>query len=334
MNVSLLDCTLRDGGYINDWHFGHDELICLYERIVSSRVDIIEVGFLDDRRTFDINRSIMPDTDSVERIYGRVDRRKAMIVGMIDYGTCSLSHISKCEDSYLDGIRVIFKKHMMKEAVAFCGELKKLGYQVFVQAVSITSYSDEELLKLISLVNEIEPYAVSLVDTYGLLHQDSLLHYFNIMDNKVKPAIGIGYHSHNNFQLGFANCIDMLETKSDRHLIVDATLYGMGKSAGNAPIELLAMHLNNRFGKNYDISQLLEAIDGNIMKIYKKHPWGYNLFYYLAASNNCHPNYVKALLDKHTLSMKSINSILANISDEKKIRCKLYRRALCRISVL
>lgn len=317
--ISLLDCTLRDGGYINDWDFGHDELICLYERIVSSGVDIIEVGFLDDRRTFDINRSIMPDTDSVERIYGRVDRRKAMIVGMIDYGTCSLSHISKCEDSYLDGIRVIFKKHMMKEAVAFCRELKKLGYQVFVQAVSITSYSDEELLKLISLVNEIEPYAVSLVDTYGLLHQDSLLHYFNIMDDKVKPAIGIGYHSHNNFQLGFANCIDMLETKSDRHLIVDATLYGMGKSAGNTPIELLAMHLNNRFGKNYDISQLLEAIDGNIMKIYKKHPWGYNLFYYLAASNNCHPNYVKTLLDKHTLSMKSINRILANISDEKKL---------------
>ena len=168
MNVSLLDCTLRDGGYINDWNFGHDELICLYERIVSSGVDIIEVGFLDDRRTFDINRSIMPDTDSVERIYGRVDRRKAMIVGMIDYGTCSLSHISKCEDSYLDGIRVIFKKHMMKEAVAFCGELKKLGYQVFVQAVSITSYSDEELLKLISLVNVIEPYAVSLVDTLSI----------------------------------------------------------------------------------------------------------------------------------------------------------------------
>ena len=70
--ISLLDCTLRDGGYINDWDFGHDELICLYERIVSSGVDIIEVGFLDDRRTFDINRSIMPDTDSVERIYGRV----------------------------------------------------------------------------------------------------------------------------------------------------------------------------------------------------------------------------------------------------------------------
>lgn len=318
-NIKLLDCSLRDGGYINDWEFGHDELVCLFERIVSTGADIIEIGFLDERRNFDINRSIMPDTDCVERIYGKVDRKQAMIVGMIDYGTCSLSQLSKCEDSYLDGIRVIFKKHLMNEAVAFCGEIKKLGYKVFVQAVSITSYSDEELLQLIKLVNEIEPYAVSLVDTYGLLHQDSLLHYFSLMDQKVKPSIGIGYHSHNNFQLGYANCIEMLETDTERLLVVDATLYGMGKSAGNTPIELLAMHLNSRFGKNYDISQMLEAIDGNIMKIYQKFPWGYNLFYYLAASNNCHPSYVKALMDKHTLSMKSINEILDTIESGKKL---------------
>lgn len=318
-NIQLLDCTLRDGGYINDWEFGHDELVCLFERIVSTGTDIIEVGFLDERRNFDRNRSIMPDTDCVERIFGRVDKKQAMVVGMIDYGTCSLRQLSKCEDSYLDGIRVIFKKHLMKEAVAFCGEIKKLGYKVFVQAVSITSYSDEELLELIELVNEMEPYAVSLVDTYGLLHQDSLLHYFSIMDEKVKPSIGIGYHSHNNFQLGYANCIEMLDSDTERLLVVDATLYGMGKSAGNTPIELLAMHLNSRFGKKYDISQMLEAIDGNIMKIHQKFPWGYNLFYYLAASNNCHPSYVKALMDKHTLSMKSINEILDTIEPDKKL---------------
>ncbi len=318
-NIQLLDCTLRDGGYINDWEFGHDELVCLFERIVSTGTDIIEVGFLDERRNFDRNRSIMPDTDCVERIFGRVDKKQAMIVGMIDYGTCSLRQLSKCEDSYLDGIRVIFKKHLMKEAVAFCGEIKKLGYKVFVQAVSITSYSDEEILELIELVNEMEPYAVSLVDTYGLLHQDSLLHYFSIMDEKVKPSIGIGYHSHNNFQLGYANCIEMLDSDTERLLVVDATLYGMGKSAGNTPIELLAMHLNSRFGKKYDISQMLEAIDGNIMKIHQKFPWGYNLFYYLAASNNCHPSYVKVLMDKHTLSMKSINEILDTIEPDKKL---------------
>lgn len=91
--ASLLDCTLRDGGYVNDWNFGHDNLVSIFERVVDSGVEIIEIGFLDERRPFDINRSIMPDTDSVARIYGKLDRKQAMVVGMIDYGTCGLDHI-------------------------------------------------------------------------------------------------------------------------------------------------------------------------------------------------------------------------------------------------
>lgn len=318
-NIQLLDCTLRDGGYINDWEFGCDDLVSIFERMVSAGVDIIETGFINESRSFDANRSIMPDTDSVQKIYGRVDKQGAMVVGMIDYGTCGLDKLTPCKDSYLDGIRVIFKKHLMKEAIAFCEKVKKLGYKVFVQAVSITSYSDEELCELVKLVNRIKPYAVSVVDTYGLLHQDNLLHYLNILNTRVHPSIGIGYHSHNNFQLGYANCIEMLEMDADRTLIVDASLYGMGKSAGNTPIELIAMHLNTKFGKDYDINQMLEAIDGSIMKIYQRFPWGYNLFYYLAASNNCHPNYVQFLMDKHMLSIKSINEILSEIEPEKKL---------------
>ncbi len=317
--ISLLDCTLRDGGYVNDWEFGHENLISMFERLVSSNVDIIEIGFLDERRDFDINRSIMPDTDCVRKIYGSVDAKRAMVVGMIDYGTCGISHLTRCEDSYLDGIRVIFKKHIMHEAIDFCRQVKELGYKVFVQLVSITSYSDGELMELIGLVNDLRPFAVSMVDTYGLLHQNSLMHYYEMLDEHVLPEIQIGYHSHNNFQLGYANCIEMLKANARHAVVVDATLYGMGKSAGNTPIELLAMHLNEQYGKNYDISQILEAIDGNIMQEYKKSPWGYNLFYYLAASNNCHPNYVKFLMDKHTLSVKSINEILSEIEYEKRL---------------
>ena len=318
-HIKLLDCTLRDGGYVNDWKFGHNNAISMLERLVSANIDIIEIGFLDQRRSYDIERSIMPSTDCVEKIYGNVDKRNAMIVGMIDYGTCGIENLQPCKDSYLDGIRVIFKKHIMHEAIAFCKQVKDLGYKVFTQAVSITSYSDEELLELMSLVNELEPYAVSMVDTYGLLHKGNLMHYFSLMDQHLKPEIGLGYHSHNNFQLAYSNCIEVLKYKTDRTIVVDGTLYGMGKSAGNAPIELLGMHLNEEYGKDYDVNQMLEAIDGNIMKIYKETPWGYNMFFYVAASNHCHPNYVKFLMDKHTLSIKSVNEILEWIEPEKKL---------------
>lgn len=317
--IKLLDCTLRDGGYLNDWEFGHANLLSIFERLVSSGTEIIEIGFIDERRQFDLNRSIMPTSSCARKIYGKTDKRNAIIVGMIDYGTCSIQQLEKCEDSYLDGLRVIFKKHVMHEAIAFCQEVKNLGYKVFAQAVSITSYNDEELLELVGLVNELEPYAMSMVDTYGLLYKDNLMHYFTFLDKHLKPEIGLGYHSHNNFQLAYSNCMEVLRYQTDRMTVIDGTLYGMGKSAGNAPIELLAMHLNEQYGKHYDMNQLLEAIDGNIMNLYQETPWGYSLFFYLAASNHCHPNYVKALMDNHTLSIKSINEILDKIEDEKKL---------------
>lgn len=317
--IKLLDCTLRDGGYINDWNFGHDNLVNIFERLVDADVDYIEIGFLDERRPFDINRSIMPDTDCVEKIYGGLDRKNSIIVGMIDYGTCSLEHIKPCEESFLDAIRVIFKKHLRKDALRFCAELKKLGYKVFAQLVSVTSYNDDEMMDLIRLANEVKPYTVSMVDTYGLMHQNNLKHYFDLLNEHLAPEIGLGYHAHNNFQMGYANCITMMSQVTDRMLLVDGTIYGMGKSAGNAPIELIAMYMNGNLGKHYHISQFLEAIDSNISDFYTPSTWGYNMFFYLAASNDCHPNYVSYLMEKKTLSVKSINTLLGRLQGEKKL---------------
>lgn len=321
--MKLLDCTLRDGGYLNDWKFGHNNLVSVFERLVDANIDIIEIGFLDDRREFDMNRSIMPDTDCVEKIYGGLDRKKAMVVGMIDYGTCRIENIKPCRESFLDGIRVIFKKHLREDAMEYCAEIKKLGYKVFAQLVSVKSYTDEEMMDLIRIANEVEPYAVSMVDTYGLMHQDNLKHYFDLLDANLNQGIGIGYHAHNNFQMGYANCIEMLAQKTERMLLVDGSIYGMGKSAGNAPLELIAMHMNSCCGKKYHISQILEAIDSNIMNFYTASTWGYNMFYFLAASNDCHPNYVSDLMNKRTLSVKSINEILGRLRGEKKL---LYDR--------
>lgn len=320
-NIKLLDCTLRDGGYMNDWNFGHNTLINVFERVTSAGIDFIEVGFLDMRQKFDINRSIMPNTACMLEIYGGLHRKNTQVVGMIDYGTCDLTNIQPCQDSFLDGIRVIFKKHVKEEAVAFCKQLKNLGYKVFTQAVSITSYDDNELMDLIRLVNEIKPYAVSIVDTYGLLHKNKLFHYYEMMDKYLDEEIGIGYHSHNNFQLGYANCIELANkhVNNNRMLLLDGSIFGMGKGAGNTPLELLAMYMNENFNGQYDISQLLEAIDVNISEIYKQSPWGYSMKFFIAASNDCHPNYVSFLLDKKSLAVKAINEILHELKGEAKL---------------
>ena len=317
--IKLLDCTLRDGGYLNDWNFGRDNITTIFERLVSAKIDIIELGFIDDRRKYDQNRSIFPDTSSLNLTYKDLNHGTSMLVGMIDYGTCRIDNVDIAENNCLDGIRVIFKKEKMYDAISFCGEIKKKGYKVFAQAVSITSYSDKEFIELLSLVNELQPYAFSLVDTYGLLHKQQLEHYFEMADTKLDPGIGLGYHAHNNFQLAYANCIEVMEKKKDRMLIVDGTLYGMGKSAGNAPMELLAMYMNEYNNKDYYIHQLLEAIDVTLLDIYRTIRWGYNFKFFLSALSDCHPNYVSYLQDKGKLSVKSIYDILTSIEPQKKL---------------
>ena len=318
-NIKLLDCTLRDGGYINDWKFGHENIVNIFERLVAAGVDIIETGFIDERRPFDMDRSIVPDVHGMNRLLDGLDHGTSMVVGMIDYGTCGIDRILPTDESCLDGIRVIFKKHHMTEALSFCEKIKALGYAVFVQAVSITSYNEEEYELLLSEVNKIKPYAFSMVDTYGLLHKKQLKFYFDRANERLCPDICFGYHSHNNFQLAYANCIELLEEQINRTVVVDGTLYGMGKSAGNAPIELLATYMNENCGKAYHRSQLLEAIDVTIMDIYRTSPWGYQFKFFLSASNDCHPNYVSYLMDKKKLSVKSINEILESLEPDKKL---------------
>lgn len=135
-----------------------------FERLASSGVDYIEIGFLDQTRPFDIDRTITPDTNGMNAIYEGLKTGNSTIVGMIDYGTCNIENIAPCKDTIMDGIRVIFKKQKIQEAIAFCKQIKELGYKVFVQAVSITSYSDEEAL----IVDNPMIMLIRLLDNIGV----------------------------------------------------------------------------------------------------------------------------------------------------------------------
>ena len=317
--IKLLDCTLRDGGYINDWEFGHSVITGTYKRLDAAGVDFIEVGFLDDRRPFDINRTIQPNTDSFNEVFRGVEKKSAIPVAMIDYGTCDISNIGECSSSFIDGIRVIFKKEKIDSALPFCKAIKEKGYKLFIQAISITAYSDLEMLEYVQKINEIKPYAFSIVDTYGLLDNRKLTNYFNLINNNLDANVIIGYHAHNNFQLAFSNSIKFLGLETNRTIVVDSTVYGMGKSAGNCASELISMHMNEKYGCSYDIDQFLEILDTDLMAIYQKHYWGYKYNFYISAMQNCHPNYVQFLLDKKTLSVSSINEILAQIPNGIKL---------------
>lgn len=317
--ISLLDCTLRDGGFLNDWNFGYVTSNSIFRRLVKSNIDIIEIGFINDKVSFDIEKTINPNTKSFDEIFKFQEKGQSNVVAMIDYGTCSLDNIALKEETLIDGIRVIFKKKDMIAAINFCHELKNKGYKVYTNPVSITTYSDREMLDLIELINNLKPSAMSLVDTYGLLHKDRLFRYFYLLDNNLNKEIAIGYHSHNNFQLAYSNSIELLNIKTDRNIILDSSLYGMGKTAGNCNTELLAMYLNVNFDKKYDIPEILNVIELDILKYTKEFSWGYQFPFYLSALNDCHPSYVKYLEKKNMLPVKDIYAILQNLDEEKKL---------------
>lgn len=320
MSIKLLDCTLRDGGYINDWNFGRSFIQYMLYRLLLSQVDIIEIGFINESRKFDYNRTVFPDAISTNLTLEKYKKGKTKFFAMIDYGTCDIVKIQNKKDTFLDGIRVIFKKNNMMSAIEYGRKLQEKGYLVSLQMVSVTSYLDKDVLNFCELVNNILPYSVGIVDTYGLMHKEQAKHYFELLDYNLNKNIAIGYHSHNNFQLAYANCIEVMElTSLERDIVIDGTLYGMGKSAGNAPLELLATYMNDNLGKNYHCSQLLEAIDVTMLELYKQIPWGYSFKFFLSASKDCHPNYVTYLMDKKKLSIKSINEILDKLEWSKRL---------------
>lgn len=318
-NKGLLDCTLRDGGYVNDWNFGHSVIVSTYKRLDDAGVEFIEVGFLDERRPFDLNRTISPNTQGFNEIFKGVEKKHAIPVAMIDFGTCGIDNIQNSCDTFIEGIRVIFKKEKIKDALPFCKAIKEKGYKLFIQAISITSYSDVEMLNYVKDINDIEPYAFSIVDTYGLLDDRLLKNYFYLIDKNLSPRIKIGYHAHNNFQLAFSNSMIFLALETNRDIVVDSTVYGMGKSAGNTATELIALHMNERYGCKYNINQVLEIFDTDLMPIYERNFWGYKYNFYISARHKCHPNYVTYLLNKKTLSITSINDILCKIQESKKL---------------
>lgn len=318
--IKLLDCTLRDGGYVNNWEFGNSVLTHIFDRLNSANVDIIEIGFLDDRYTFDPNRSIQSSVSDLKKAYEKCVSKKSKVFAMIDYGTFDIDHLEKYDGTFIDGIRLIFKKENMHKAAEYGRSIKSKGYEFTLQMVSVTSYNDDDVKEFSKIVNDVKPLAVGIVDTYGLMHREQVFHYFELLDKYLNEDIAIGYHSHNNFQLAYSNSIEILKNTSNRNIIVDGSLYGMGKSAGNAPTELISMHLNEYYAKNYDLNHIMEAIDVSVMPIYSKQYWGYNLHFYVAAKNDCHPNYVKYLLEKKVLSIKNVNEILDEIDYDKKLK--------------
>ena len=291
--ISVLDCTLRDGGYCNQWMFGEANIKMISTSLVEAGIDIIELGFLSDKISY--NKNVSKYT-TVEKASTMIPvKHQNMFVCMINYGEFDLSNLPKYEEGGLDGIRVAFHKKDMLDALKYCEEIHKKGYKVFVQPMVTLSYSDEEFLELISKVNEFLPYAFYIVDSFGVMKRKDLIRLFYMVEHNLSEDIRIGYHSHNNMQLAYSNAQSLVDIRTKRNIIFDATIFGMGRGAGNLNTELFVEYLNDNIASKYQLKPLLIVIDEILNGFYQQSYWGYSLPNYLSAKHNVHPNYASYL---------------------------------------
>ena len=312
-HIKVLDCTLRDGGYINDFNFGDEVIRGIILKLIKSNIDVIECGFLKDGE-HKASSSVFSNASDLLQ-YIPKNRGNSSLVAMVDYGRYDISQLSNFNGKTIDGIRDCFFKKDRYDALKLAEEIQKKGYNVYVQPVDILGYSDKELIELIERVNDLNTYAFSIVDTFGSMYMDDLVRVFSLIDHNLKKEVIMGFHSHNNMQLSFALSQKFAEiSQGKRNVTIDCTVLGMGRGAGNTPTELVANYLNTKWSNyDYNLNELLDLVDIYMLPIQKYYSWGYDIPNYIAGIYSSHVHNVAYLIDKHNISTKDMRVIIESI---------------------
>lgn len=311
-HAMLLDCTLRDGAYLIDKKFGDNNIRGIIDGLVKARIDCIEIGFFQDEG-FGEGKTVYKNSADAKRFVPE-EKNGAIFTVLADCSRYSVSNLDECDGTSIDAVRECFFKKERDQAINNCKVIKEKGYKCFVQPVDILGYSDIELIELINMVNEVEPYCLSIVDTFGSMYQEDLHRVFEIINHNLTPTCKIGFHSHNNMQMSNALSQEFIRmTYGKRQAVVDGTISGMGRGAGNTPTELIAQYMVSKLGYNYDMDVLLDIIDDYMDNIKSKCSWGYTTPYFVAGCYSAHVNNITYLMQKSSIRSKNIRYILNKI---------------------
>ncbi len=324
-NVKILDCTLRDGGRIINCAFPDAETKDIASRLASAKIDIVEMGFLRDPTKIDYQGDSTFFTD-VNQIKPFINKDTSTIyLAFIDYELYDFKTLKPYDGTSIDGVRVGFTKKSFdlnkEDVIRQLHSVKEKGYRLFIQGVNTLGYSDKALLELIELVNDVHPESFGIVDTYGAMYIDDVKRIYTLVDHNMRDDITIDFHSHNNFQLSFAFAQEIITlSNSKRNVIIDCTLNGMGKGAGNLNTELMVDYLVRKRNYDYDFDAILDIIDDYIYNYHLQHSWGYSIPALMGGVYQSHPNNIIYLTEKYRLATKDIKYIISMIDPQLRMR--------------
>ncbi len=319
----LLDCTLRDGGYVNNWEFEEDTVRKVVRALYEAGVRYIELGILGQGGKPGRSTKFSDFVQIEPYLEARhPDCRYAV---MLNQAEAERYKIPVRSEKTPDLIRIAFFKPEYTAAMRKAEELKEKGYLVWLQAMATFLYSRGEMERLLDAVNRVRPDGFYMVDSFSTMYGEDVRQMADQILARLSPDIQFGFHAHNNIQLAYANVIEFFSVPTDRALIADGSIYGMGRGAGNVPTELMMEYLNKFAGGKYDIMKVLRVFQQEIRPIFRQYYWGYSPEYYLTASKGTNSAYSWYLGNREIRDLTDLDEILDRIPPE--VRYTLSREA-------
>lgn len=319
MSVQITDCTIRDGGYLFNKNSSPAFIKGIMKGLADAGIDFVETGFLQTNVT---GETLVYGNSVDARKYLPVHKKNTQFLGFCDNSRYSINNIDDYDGKSFKWIRISFAQHEIDESIKFCEGLQKKGYLVQFNPMDSISYTDDSRAVLIKKVNLVKPASFSIVDTFGSMDMMDLVHIFKQVDSLLDKDIKIGLHSHDNLGLscGLAERMIELAEKVGRNIIIDGSLFGMGRGAGNAKTELLADYVNKHCEGHYDLKKLLEIIDKYIIPVLTDIHWGYDLPMYICGTKHAHVDNVYHLEKVYGCTANEMFGLIEALSQQQKTR--------------
>jgi 4-hydroxy 2-oxovalerate aldolase len=282
--IKVLDCTVRDGGLINKWQFSDDFVRRIFYALSRAGVDYMEIGYKSSEKYFSRAENgawKFCSEDDLKRVVGDLDTTMKLSA-MADIGRIDPEDILPKKESVLDMIRVACYVKEVDKGISLAHHCMEKGYETTINLMAVSKVLERDLDEALDDLSKSQVPVVYLVDSFGAMYSEQI-HFLAKKYFEALPGKELGIHTHNNQQLAFANTIEGIIAGINR---LDATLYGMGRGAGNCPLELLLSFLKN---PKFDIRPVLEVIQEILIPLKGEIEWGYHIPYMITGMLNEHP---------------------------------------------
>ncbi|MBN2162908.1 MAG: aldolase catalytic domain-containing protein [Pontiellaceae bacterium] len=284
--LKVLDCTIRDGGLMNNHKFSDDFVRSVHRALVAADVDYMEVGYKADKKLFSADEYglwKMCDEDDLKKFFGDEDPGVKFSV-MADIGRTNHSDIVPADQSVIDLVRVACYIHQIPACLDMVRDAKQKGYETSVNLMAISTVPEFELNKGLELIGKCaEADMLYLVDSFGSLYYEQIEDLMRRYKDAMQHGQQIGIHAHNNQQMAYVNTICCAINGAT---MLDSTIDGLGRGAGNCPTELLLGFLRN---PKFHQRPIIEAVEKLMLPLREEIDWGYSIPYMITGQMNEHP---------------------------------------------